>query len=545
MRPSWPVRTWLRRRGDGAQPRSGPAASRWAGVARRLRPPPLRVLLGLALMLIGAGAVVVSTSFDTPPEVSRLGPVFPVNRGAVDPTDIDAHNSPTVVRSPTDPATLALANRIDTPRYSCALHVSTDGGATWTQRPLPAPKGERVCFAPDVTFAADGTLYMSFVTLRGEGNVPNAAWLVRSTDAGRTFSTPVRVLDKLPFQVRIAADPRLPQRLYVTWLQAYGVGLYRFARPGFPIRTMRTDDGGATWKSRVKVSGPPHERAVAPAVAVGRNGEVYVLYLDVGEDRLDYEGGHNGEGGPPYAGRWQLVLARSRDDGATWEESVVDEAVVPTERFVVFIPPFPSLAIDRGSGKVYVAFQDARHGDPDVFVWSRAAGGRAWTRTRVNDTRTGDGTAQYLPKLAVAPNGRVDVVYYDRRSDRRNVMNEVSLQSSFDGGRSFNRSLRLTDMSFSSRIGLGRERGMPDLGSRLALISADTRAFAAWADTRAGTPASNKQDVARAFVAFSDPPRLSAGVELLLRIGGVALILAGLLAIVGDRLARLRSGRGN
>lgn len=531
MRPSWPARIRLRR---PSRARLRPPA--WA----RLRPPPLHLLIGLALVLIGAGAIIVSTSFDTPPEVRPLGPVFPVNRGAVDPADIDAHNSPTVVRSPVEPATLALVNRIDTPRYSCALHASVDGGATWTQRPLPAPKGERVCFAPDVTFGADGTLYMSFVTLRGEGNVPNAAWLVSSKDAGRTFSEPVRVLDKLPFQVRVAADPKVAGRVYVTWLQAYGTGLYRFARPGFPIRTMRSDDGGATWKSRVKVSGAAHARAVAPAATVGPGGEVYVLYLDLGADRLDYEGGHNGRGGPPFAGRWSLVLARSRDRGATWQESVVEADLVPTERFVVFIPPFPSLAVDRAGRRVYVAFQDARHGDPDIFVWSRAADRGGWSKTRVNDTPKGDKTAQYLPKLAVAPNGRVDVVYYDRRADRTNVMNEVSLQSSFDHGRSFDASVRLTDVNFSSRIGLGRERGMPDLGSRLALISADTRAFAAWSDTRAGTPASNKQDIARAFVAFSDPPRLSDGVERLLRFGGLALILAGVLTIAADRLRRLR-----
>ena len=32
---------------------------------------------------------------------------------------------------------------------------------------------------------------------------------------------------------------------------------------------------------------------------------------------------------------------------------------------------------------------------------------------RVNDNATGDATDQYLPILAVAPSGRVDVAYYD------------------------------------------------------------------------------------------------------------------------------------
>jgi len=56
---------------------------------------------------------------------------------------------------------------------------------------------------------------------------------------------------------------------------------------------------------------------------------------------------------------------------------------------------------------------------------------------RVNDTQKGDGTWHDLLKLAVAPDGRLDVLYYDRRADPRNLMNRVSPQSSFDEGHTF------------------------------------------------------------------------------------------------------------
>jgi len=492
----------------------------------------LWVALGAALLLLGAGALILSTSFDTPVEGKRLDPVSPVNSGATDPADISAQNSPTVERSPVDVRTLVVANRIDTPRYSCALHISSDAGATWTQTAVPAPPGEAVCYAPDIAFGADGTLYMSFVTLRGVGNVPNAAWLVRSTDGGKTLSKPERVLGRLPFQVRLEADPERAGRLYLTWLQASDVGLYRFTEPGNPIRTKRSDDGGDNWERSTRVSSAEHERALAPSTAVGPDGDLYVLFLDLGDDRLDYEGGHGGRGGPPYPGRWKLVLARSEDAGITWEESVVEDQLVPTERFIVFIPPFPSLAVDGESGRVYASFQDRRLGDADVWVWSRLEDEREWEGpTRVNDTPRRDGTEQYLPKLAVAPDGRLDVVYYDRRADPDDVINEVSLQSSSDEGESFGERIRLSDRPFSSKIGFGSERDMPDLGSRLGLLSTDSGAFAVWTDTRGGTIGSNKQDLARALVAFSDPTRLSRPAELLLRFGGLALALAGLLLV--------------
>jgi hypothetical protein len=496
--------------------------------------------VGVALVLLGVGAALLPAAYEEPLNARALGRVAPVNAGALELADISANNSPTLARSPRDPRRVVVANRIDSPRYSCALHVSSDGGASWTQTPLPAPRGEAICYAPDVAFDADGTLYMSFVTLRGRGNVPNAAWLVTSEDGGKTLSAPRRVLGRLVFQVRLATDPAAPRRVYVSWVQGSEVGIYRFSAGGAPIQTMRSDDGGATWGAPVQVSSPRRARVLAPTPAVGAGGELYVLYLDLGEDRLDYEGAHDGRGGPPYPGRWQLVLARSRDRGATWQESVVERALVPSERLIAFIPPFPSLAVDRASGRLYAAFHDGRLGDADVWLWTLARGARTWSGpTRVNDTARRDGTSQYLPKLATAPGGRLDVMYYDRRGDgARNEANEASLQSSTDGGRTFTSRLALSGRAFDAKIGFGAERDLPDLGSRLALLSDDARAMAVWPDTRAGTRSSLKQDLARRVVAFSGPDALGSEARALLRGGGVALALAGIALLALGALRR-------
>lgn len=484
--------------------------------------------LGAALLLLGAGALLLPSAYDEPVEVERLGRNVPVNSGAPDPADIASNNSPTLVRNPANPRNLVVANRIDSPRYSCALHLSSDAGSSWSQTPVPAPERERICYAPDIAFGADGTLFLSFVTLRGAGNVPNAVWLSRSTDGGKTFSEPEKVHGRLAFQVRITSDPHERRRLYMTWVQGSEVGVYSFGETGNPIVTMRSDDGGETWGEPVQTNSPRDERALAPTSAFGPDGSLYVLYLDLGGDRLDYEGGHRGRGGPPYSGRWKLVMARSSDRGTTWRHSDVDRRIVPTERIISFIPPFPSLAIDRRSGRLYAAFEDARLGDPDVWVWSLPRGGSRWEGpTRVNDTPERDRTAQYRPKLDVAPDGRLDVLYYDRRADRRNVMNEVSIQSSFDHGDTFTSRLRLSNRPFSSKVGFGFERDLPDIGSRLGLESTDARALAVWTDTRAGTTETKKQDIAEAVVSFKKPARLSDTVEAVLRFGGIALMLLG------------------
>ncbi len=492
---------------------------------------------------MGLGAVIVSTAFDSPASARTVGPNAPVNTGASQATDIRSNNSPTLVRNPTRGGNLVVTNRIDTPDFGCALHVSFDGGANWAGSRIPLPEGEEPkCFGPDASFAPDGTLHVSFVTLAGPGNTPNAGWIVRSADGGRSFSRPVRTLGRLAFQVRVAVDPDDSRRVYLTWLQGSQIGFLRFAQPGNPIRAARSDDGGATWSPPTQVSSPDRGRSIAPSPAVGPDGKLYVLYLDLREDQLDYEGAHRGEGGPPYPGPFSLVLARSLDRGRTWEESLVDDRIVPIGRFVVFFPPLPSIAV-APDGRVYAAFHDARLGDADVWLWSLAEGSDDWEGARrVNDTSRRDGTWQYLPQLAVAPDGRLDVTYYDRRSDPENVMNHVSFQSSFDHGDSFIGSLRLSSRPFSSRIGFGSKADLPTLGSRLALASTQDRALAVWTDTRAGTVASNKQDLARAVVALSEPARLSPAAEHSLRYGGIGLMAAGL-GVLAARLPRRRSRR--
>jgi hypothetical protein len=485
------------------------------------------VAAAAALVLLGAIALAASLAFDDERRPERSGANVAVNSGARDPADISANNSPSLARHPRQARTLAIVNRIDSPDYSCALQVSRDGGARWSHVAVPIPDGAgRKCYAPDATFTSDGTLVVSYVTLRGSGNEPHAVWVARSTDGGRTLSEPVRAAGPLAFQVRLTADPRRPQRLYLTWLQPDTVGLFLFSGSKNRIVVARSDDGGRSWGNPVSASDPQRQRVLAPSAQVGTDGALYVLYLDVGDDRLDFEGAHGGFGGRPYGGRFSLVLGRSTDAGATWTESLVDDRVTPTRRFVAFLPPSPSLAVDA-DGRIYVAFEDGEDSPSDVHLWSLGRGEADWKGpVRVNDTPAGERTSQYLPRIAVAPDGRVDVAYYDRRNDSTDTRNEVSLQSSFDAGETFTPHTTLTDRAFDSRVGPGNERRLPDLGSRIALASQDASVLAAWTDTRAGTEASVKQDIAfaKATVVGSG---LSQSGRAALRVCAIVLLLAG------------------
>ena len=414
-----------------------------------------------------------------------------------------AHNSPAIVADPKERRFVAMATRVDNPDFGCALHVSGDGGRTWVPtRPFERlPKGAEKCYAPEIAFDARGTLHYLFVGLRGAGNSPMGAFLVSSSDRGRTFSAPRRVLGPERYMVRLAIDRGRGERgrIHLVWLQTSAdPPLGGLPQPPNPIMAAHSDDGGRTFSTPVQVSDARRLRAIAPAVAVGRDGRLHVLYYDLQDDARDYQGLE----GPAWEGTWSLVLATSTDGGRRFDRGVtVDDDVRPVDRvMLVFTMPPPSLAAGD-DGRLFVAWHDARHGDWDVLLRASSDGGRTWGPVvRLNDDRKGNGRHQYLPRLAVSPDGRLDAVFYDRRLDPRNVRNHVFLTSSGDGGLTFAPNLRLTTESSNHRVGvqypgIPSARGQFEHGSRLALLAERRGTVAAWTESRHAEQGDSRQEV--------------------------------------------------
>lgn len=399
-------------------------------------------------------------------------------------------NSPALAVDPTDRRFVVLAHRLDGPDFSCALQVSGNSGRGWVPAtPVPKlPTGAEKCYAPEVAFDKSGKLYYLFVGLHTEGNEPMGVFLSTSTDRGRTFSAPARVLGPFVFQVRMALDPHIGSqgRLYMVWLQATAdPPLGGMPQPPNPIMAAYSDDGGRTFSNPTQVSHPSRKRPVATSVAVGARSVLNVLYFDLEDDARDYQG----LAGPTWEGTWSLHLSSSIDGGRNFStHSVVANDIVPPERVnLIFTMAPPALAVDR-SHRVYAAWHDARHGDWDVFLRVSDNAGRTWRPLRrLNDTDERDGRHQYLVRLAVASNNRLDAIFYDRRGDPENLRADVYYTSSIDGGRGFSRNVKLTSAPSDSRIGPiypAPETGVVEFGSRLGLTSSDSKAIAAWTDTR-------------------------------------------------------------
>lgn len=442
-----------------------------------------------------AGAVLVGYSnMRTAPHSAHVQRETPAT--AADLAYGPANNSPLLAADPTDGRFIALANRLDAPDFSCALQVSGDRGASWQPaRPITQlPAGAEKCYAPDIVFDRHGVLYYLYVGLHGQGNEPVGAYLTKSSDRGRTFSEPRQILGPNNFGVRLAVDPRAGTfgRLFLVWLHASSdTPTGGFAPGENPILSAYSDDGGITFSNPVRVSDPSRVRVAAPALAVAPNGTLAVAYYDLGDDARDYQGLE----GPTWDGRWSLVISRSRDHGVTFGRGeVIDGNIVPSERvMLIYTMPPPSLVL---TSKGYcTAWTDARDGDPDIYLKCSPGSPRA---VRVNQDRRGSGKRQYLPRLGEAPNGRLDVIYYDR-DDGHNRLNDVSYTFSNDGGRTFVPSVRLT--SNSSDVGIGQRytvasaEGQVEWGSRLGLVSSRSGILSAWADTRNSLQLTTEQDI--------------------------------------------------
>ena len=487
----------------------------------------MRIRIGLAIVALVAG--VAGVAFGLRGGETRLDarPSEPVSE--TPQLSININTSPVAASDPRRPEVMAVAGRVDAPRLNCTVSVTTTGGDAWRALDLPPAPGADNCFWPAVAFDGDGNLLVLYTPTGGPFNLPTALWLQRFTPELAADGPPVRVAGALTFQPRLAVEGR---RVLVAWIAATeerATKFLGFGPPPNPVVLARSDDGGRTFAPPVTVS-EPNRLAVQPTLLAGPEGQVVIGALDLVADRFTYQTEHEGRPGPPPAGPWRLVMWRSGDGGATFgPAATVAEGLVPPQRVLVDLAPAPAFALDPARDRMYAAWETAR----DVMLSRSDDRGTTWSPPRRLGPAAG---GQFLPGVAVAPDGRVDVAYYDRSGDPDDVRAEVVLTSSSDGGRSF-ASTVLTDAPFDSMVGSFNGDDVM-LGSHVAVIAQAETTTVVWPDTTRGNRTTNVVDLVSATVEV----RPAAGGRVALVAGGVVLLLAAIALLLPGSALR-RAGR--
>ena len=182
------------------------------------------------------------------------------------------------------------------------------------------------------------------------------------------------------------------------------------------------------------------------------------------------------------------------------------------------VPTMPVMAIDNSDGpyggSIYLAWNDDRSGDSDILLAFSRDLGDTWSESyvRVNNDEEGNGADQFFPALAVAEQGWVHLMFYDRRYDPNHTLLGVTYAVSVDGGGNFTLNLNVSDALFNGDYG-GRAYWtelMPGgdvgfVGDYLGIGVNNNTAFLTWCDCRNATPDDGNSDIYAALVVFAGP----------------------------------------
>jgi hypothetical protein len=330
---------------------------------------------------------------------------------------------PRIAVDPRDPDHLVgvwQQDRISTGAAAALLTgASFDGGRTWT-RSMPAfthcsggtsAAGTAFQRASDpwLSIAPDGTVHQIGIALSGinfTASSDNAVLATRSSDGGRTWSTPV-ILRRdgggaFNDKESLTADPNDARFVYATWDRLVSDrGVSWFASSA---------DGGATWDTARAIYDPgANNQTLNNQIVVLPDGTLIDFFTEfIASDQSI---------------AMRLVLIRSADRGATWSAPVpiadmfgidtVDPATSAAVRDAVDIG---SIAVGP-QGDLAVVWQDARfNGLRNAVAFSRSLdGGFTWSPpVAINAV---PGVQAFVPTVQVRADGVYGVTYYDFRND--------------------------------------------------------------------------------------------------------------------------------
>jgi hypothetical protein len=291
------------------------------------------------------------------------------------------------------------------PGNSCGLGYSLDGGRNWTTSWLRGvtPEGGNPTFDyaagdPSVGFLNDGTAILSCAAWGASKSQPSAIFGSRSTDGGRTWDPAQRLtfgqnLGHLQDHNMMTID-RYGNRVLVAYSVWNGYRARSFA--------LISSDGGNTYAGPYEIASDYKANAVDRfdvSLAGAPDGTIYAT-----------------------SGIWQnvtewneqaVVVSQMRPGETKFTGSVKVRDMVPApynlpgESWRTSMQA--SIAVE-GDGTVDLLTGDFVTGNLDMYLARSIDHGRSFP-SQVN--LTSDPRDQVMPWLSIAPDGRIDTIFYD------------------------------------------------------------------------------------------------------------------------------------
>jgi hypothetical protein len=185
----------------------------------------------------------------------------------------------------------------------------------------------------------------------------------------------------------------------------------------------------------------------------------------------------------------------------------------------------------------------------EVFHRASYDGGQTWAEAKsIGDADPKLYAGQFFPNVSVAPNGRIDVAWFDTRDRPGMRSTDVYYAYSEDDGRTWSKNLRMTDASIDRNLGVYGSGY--DIAGQVGVASTKEYAVIGWDDTRNSDPGSKAnivpggglQDIdisAAQFEVLGGGMSRAAKVVLA---GVVGLLVVGLMLVVAAVAARRRPG---
>ena len=461
-----------------------------------------------------------------------------------------------LVADPSDPQHIVEvnANYLNT---MCEYTVSRDGGNTWSPATAFAtPQGfGTTCGRGDhladysfqtVVFGTGQNVYATFSAPQGD-SAGQSVLVAKSGNGGTTFA---RAVVAMGGGLAEATGPyyELSSVTVDPGEGTAGAGADRvivaahertnFFEAGGDAITAVSEDGGQTFGKEVKVE-PANENVAGPDTT-----SQPVVLPDHSLAIAWRQAGQTGA----------IRVARSTDEGKTWGTPVTTATVTNNGSTFSTDPPaplastgssFPRLAVDKVGGNLYLVYNQGRDApgapaggfqgadhfispDSDVYFQRSMDKGVKWSTPKLineadvkpglespyNPPEKGVVTQTRHPDVSVAPNGRVDIVWQDRRHWYRGCVhthikcNEARIGDTYyafsgNAGGDFSKNKRISDRSHANDVGFDYRFGTGWAFGPVTAHLGNDRLLVGWMDSREGSYDNDNQDIYLAKVDFN------------------------------------------